>query len=269
MNMLLDHRIAARRRDVQEDGARHRLRRLMYVLLVMALVAGGIWLLFSPLMAVDEILVVGTARSNANAILTDAGVEQGVPTVSIRARTVEEALRADPWIIDADVAVTWPGSVEVVVLEHRPVAWVATDDAWLLVAATGEILRTADEPPATAARIELLGTPWGAPGTVVDDPAATGASLFVASLPGDMRSGLVITGTARSLWAQAAGHQIRLGRPVDMAEKAAALTAILDGEVEPGVPIDLISPLWPALGTNPESEVEGEGEGLAEPQPEN
>jgi cell division septal protein FtsQ len=267
--MLLDRRMAARRRDVQEDGARHRLRRLMYVLLVMALVAGGIWLLFSPLMAVDEILLVGTARSNASEILADSGVEPGVPTVSIRARRVEEALRLDPWIIDADVAVTWPGTVEVVILEHRPVAWVAADGQWLLVAATGDILRAAGEPPPTAARIELLGTPAGRPGTVVDDPAAAGAARFVANLPAALRPGIVITGTARSLWAQADGHQVRLGRAVEMVEKAAALGAILDGAVESGVTIDLITPSWPAIGPNPEAEVEGEGEGLAEPQPEN
>jgi cell division protein FtsQ len=268
VNTLLDRRIAARRHAVAEHGARRRLRRLMFVLLVVALVAGAIWLLTSPLMAVDSIALHGAVHSDAAAILTDAGVESGVPTVSVRASSVEEALRTDPWIVDADVSVTWPGTVEVVVLEHEPAAWVAAGSGWMLVAATGDILQRANAPAAGEPTIELIGTPPGRPGTVVDDEAARGAALFVASLPVGLRASVTVTGSEGALWARAGGHEVRLGRAVDMGEKAAALGAILETDLDPEAVIDLISPRWPAI-RNPEAEVEGEGEGLAQPQPEN
>lgn len=269
MSMLLDRRMAARRRSVQEDASRRRLRRLLLVLGILALVAGGIWLLFSPLMAVDRIALHGSAQSRAAAILSESGVAYGVPTVSVRAAKVEQALREDPWIVDADVAVTWPGSVEVVVLEHEPVAWVAAHHGWLLVAATGEILEVGGTPPSGAPQIELLGTPAGRAGTVVEDPAAVGAALFVATLPRHHRTGLRITGTERGLWARAGEHDVRLGRAVDMAEKAASLGAVLSRDLESCVTIDLISPLWPAVSCDPQPEVEGEQNGVTEPQPEN
>lgn len=265
---MLDRRMAARRRSVQEDGARRRLRRLLYVLAALAIVAAGIWLLLSPIMAVDAIVLHGAERSGAGPILAEAGVQYGVPTAGVRPGRVEGLLREDPWIIDADVSVTWPGSVEVVILEHDPVAWVATGRDWMLVSATGDILEVGT-PVGDAPRIELLGTPLGRPGTVVDDPAAVGAALFVAGLPESARSGLKITGTGRGLWAEAGGHVVRLGRAVEMAEKAAALGAILVDDLQECVSIDLISPLWPALSCDSQPEVEGEETGLAEPQPEN
>ena len=49
----------------------------------------------------------------------------------------------------------------------------------------------------------------------------------------------------------------RLGRPVDMAQKAAVLDALLESELPEGVTIDLIAPLRPGVA-NPQPEVEPE-----------
>lgn len=268
MSVVLDERIADRRRDVQEDGARHRLRRLMVVLLVVAGIAASVWVLQSPLLAVDTIVVNGAVRADVGAILAEVGVTEGVPTVGVRARSVEDALRAEPWIINADVSVTWPGTVEVVVLEHEPVAWVVTATRWMLVSATGDVLRTAESPETRLPIIELADVSPARPGEVLDHAGAVGAALFVAHLPEEIRNSVTITGLDGGLWAQVRGHPVRLGRPVDMAEKGAALGAILEDPIPPGASIDLIAPSWPAIGPNPHAEVEGQGESSAEAQPE-
>lgn len=268
MSVVLDERIADRRRDVQEDGARHRLRRLMLVLLLVALIAASVWVLQSPLLAVDTIIVNGAVRADVDTILSEAGVSEGVPTVGVRAGSVEDALREDPWIINADVSVTWPGTVEVVVLEHEPVAWVVTDARWMLVSATGDVLRWAESPETRLPIIELADVPVARPGEVLEHDGAVGAALFVAYLPEDLRHGVTVTGLDGGLWAQVRGHPVRLGRPVDMAEKGVALGAIFEDPIPAGASIDLISPDWPAIGPNPHAEVEGQGESSAEAQPE-
>jgi alpha-D-ribose 1-methylphosphonate 5-triphosphate synthase subunit PhnG len=66
--------------------------------------------------------------------------------------------------------------------------------------------------------------------------------------------------------AEVGGMIIVIGRPKDMAEKAAAVEALLGTDLEPGSRIDVTAPTRPAVAP-PQSLVEGETKTLEESQP--
>lgn len=257
----MDPKIAARRGEVSEDRARRRLRWLLRFLVVALLVAGVAWLLRSPMLSIRGVEATGAAHSDPVKIAADAGVTLGVPTIAVRTGVVRDALLEDPWIAGASVFVAWPGTIEIDVQEHVPAATVATDQAWLLIAGDGTILeRVADDPGLSTVVIDL--PERAIPGSRFDDAAMAGALAFAAAYP-DREGPLEIRAGDDGLWTEVDGHEVRLGRPIEMEEKALALGALLDDGVEAGAQIDLISPRRPAVAEQ-RVQVEVEGEGTAE-----
>ena len=70
---------------------------------------------------------------------------------------------------------------------------------------------------------------------------------------------MVVAGTDSELEATVAGHDVMLGAPEDMAQKAVTLAVLLEQGIADGAPINLVSPLRPAVA-NPQSQVEGSQE---------
>ncbi len=251
----MDHRIAMRRRTVREAGARRRLGRVLVVIGFFVAVGLIALLLQSPAMAVQEIEIVGADRADVHAVLDHHGVVAGVPTISVRPDAITADIEADPWVARARTAIRWPGTVEITVLEHQPIAWVEIGDTWYRVSASGAVL---DEslPSKRAARVEIGGLN-GQPGTQLTGVRVTAALEFIASLPGDLRRKAVVRpGAAGTLRARVQGHLVDLGSPVEMREKAASLTALLAEWVAAKTEFSLVSPLRPAI-RNPQQRVEG------------
>jgi cell division protein FtsQ len=270
MTTTMDRRIADRRRTVREAGARRRMR---WILALMAATLFGAligWLLFeSTLMAVSEITISGSGEADVAAIVEEFGVTEGIPTISADAKGLTARIVADPWVAAADVTVTWPGSVTITVLEHSPVAWVTSGSLWALAAADGSVLELA-QAPTNAFPTVSVGSAALAPGDVLD-PVAVGAIAFVTSLADEYRLGASVTGTPEAVTAHVAGHSVALGHPVDMPEKARALAALLDTGLTEQAPVNLVSPLRPAVAkpheANPQAPLEGLPEIPPEPQP--
>lgn len=244
----IDRRIAARRQTVREAGARRRLR---WLLVLLGLAGGGalvVWLLFqSSFLSVSKITVAGDARSDVAAIAEDLGIVVGMPTVNVPAAAFEERLNADPWIAAADVTVRWPGTVEVTLVEHAPAAWLRAGDGWLLAAPGGAVLEAAADIPEDAPHADV-GTAPVDPGTTIDAVEAVAAIEFLNRLPAALVVGASVAGDTESLRAVVAGYVVDLGYPSAMAEKAAALVALLDGEIVPkGSVISVVSPTRPAV----------------------
>jgi cell division protein FtsQ len=259
MNSTIDRRIAARRRVVREAGARKRLRWLLGIMLFAGAAAFAAWLFYySSILSVRTIVVEGSEQSATSSILASQGVNPGVPTISVSAARIEAALEADPWVARADVRITWPGSVEVTVVEHVPAAWVAADGAWLLASGTGAVVASAPSIPTGAPVIDVA-IASGAPGDTLTDAATVGALEFLGSIPPELALGSSVTGTADHLEARIAGHVVDLGHPSDMAAKAAALLAIVETGVPDGARLSVVSPRRPAI-LNPQAVLEGSGE---------
>lgn len=251
----IDHRIAVRRHTVREAGARRRLGHVLVVIAFFVVVALIALLFQSPLMAVREIEVAGSAHSNVTAVLERHNVVPGVPTISVRPASIEAEVEADPWVAKAQASITWPGTVLVTVLEHEPIAWVEMGDDWYRAAATGAVLEQTN-PSKSGAKIKLGGLS-ALPGDTLTGRRVTAALEFLAMLPQELRRrALVTSGGEGTLIARIGGHLVDLGSPVDMREKAAALTAILAGGISDRSAISLVSPVRPAI-RNPRQPVEG------------
>lgn len=244
MKTKMDPRIAERRAKVAEGNIRRGLVRLLVVLGVVALGAITVWVLRSPMFQVAEVEVRGASRSDAGALARQAGAAEGVPLITVDAEQVEAALEEDPWIRSATVSRRWPDSVVVEVSERRPAAWVRTGDGWVQASVDGTVLIRGGTPPSAAPRIEMPGI---GSGRIADDPSTVGALEFLAELPNDLAARTVVTRRGDELQAQLDGMTIRLGRPVQMAQKARALVGLLGTDPEPGSEITLITPARPAV----------------------
>lgn len=261
----MDSRIADRRRGVREEAARRRLRWTIGVLVMAGIVGAVVWLVQSPLLAMDEITVSGANRTAIDEALATAGVTQGMPLISVRAGNVVTALEADPWVETAVVRVVWPDALEIAIVERVPRLWVkGAGSAWMLVSDRGFVVARSESGGTALPHLELPDLADVVPGQQLDSNAVLGAIEFVGAVMWDVS----LDGSAESLFAWVEGYRVRLGRPVDMSAKAASLTALLEEGVVPGSTIDLLSPVRPAVvppvveptdTTDTQVEVEGEG----------
>lgn len=177
----VDPRIRARRIAVRRDEGRQRLRRLLVLSGVLGALAAAGAAAFSPLLDVDAVRVTGADRTGDAAVLGAAGVDRGVAMATVDAARIERAVEQLPWVEDAAVRRSWPGTIVVRVRERAAAAAVADGDgAWLLISADGRALeRITGEPPAVPV-VEGLGGD-AAPGTRVEGAAE--ALALVEALP--------------------------------------------------------------------------------------
>lgn len=242
--MTIDPRLAERRREVAEDRARRKVGRLVRLLLALGSVGALVWLLFSPLLSVDEVTTTGIGVSSAHAALVEHGVVAGRPMILIQPEEVEDALETDPWIEEAVIELEWPGRVRVNVEERVPTAWLATENGWGRLAVDGVELSSSPAPDNSLPWIEL--------GPTDDDDGwrqrLLGALQFADSLPEELREGArVRVESDGELWGEVAGFQVRLGRAVEMREKALSLAALIREQPAPGSILTLIAPTHPAV----------------------
>ncbi|GMQ84470.1 MAG: hypothetical protein BMS9Abin07_0034 [Acidimicrobiia bacterium] len=262
----MDRRIAERRHRVTEERARTRLRLVIGLVVLLVLAAAGFALARSPLLSVDRITVTGAEHSDPEAVLAGLDVVAGTPTVSVDANALEQALRADPWIAQARVVVSWPGSLDVEVTEQVPVAAVTTAGGYAHVTSGGAVVEMLDDPTGLA----LIATDvpeTTRPGATIVAAATLGALEFIDWLPTEVaRVTVVSVDEAGQLTATVGDVTVRLGRSTEMQSKAVALIALIDYGLAPGSHVDVTAPKRPAVA-NPQGEVEDEGETLPEAQP--
>ncbi len=244
--MTIDPRLAERRRSVAEQRIRSNLRRLVWLLVAVGLVAAGVWTLNSPLFSVTSIEISGVVASNAEQVVSEAGVEPGVPLISLDTTSVEEAIETDPRVVSAAVSRNWPQTVVVEVQERFPVAWVVSPAGSVHVAADGVVIevgsRAVDAPMVRTFTQEAL-----SPGQAIIDPVVLGGIEFLDALRADLAEAAVVDATGAELTATVAGFRVRLGFPSEMASKAAVLAAVVDSEPEEGSEITLLAPERPAV----------------------
>jgi hypothetical protein len=216
--------------------------------------------------SIDSIVVEGEVRAPVIALLEEAGVEEGVSVVSVRANHAEEQLVNDPWVAAAEVRVVWPRTIEVTIVEHTPIARVRIaeaspgDGGWVVASPQGVVLTVGEQ--LVDPLIELP-TTVTTPGALIAEPPILGALEFVAALPIELKPGLLVGQNDGMLEATVLGFSVELGTPRDMAQKAVTLAALLDEGVPTGALINLVSPLRPGV-TNPQPLVETSGEEATE-----
>jgi cell division protein FtsQ len=261
----MDHRIAERRHEVTEERARGRLRWLIWLVLLVAAVAAAIWFVNSPVLSIRTVTVTGAERTDPAAIAAGLGIRQGTPTISVKGGAIEAALLESPWVADVNVTVSWPGSVDIDVRERVPVATISTDRGAFGVALDGVLIeRTTSGSPPPIVRSDRAGA--SREGDRISHAGTLGAVEFVAGLSPALQRSTTVTVSGDMVDALVDQYSVSLGRPIDMAFKAAAVEALIATGLEAGSRIDVTAPSRPAVAP-PQSQLEGETETLEQSQP--
>lgn len=253
---MMDSRVAERRKGVSEDKARKRLRWILGVLVAVLVVVGSFWLIRSPVLSIRSVEITGAAQTDPAAAVAALGMGVGTPTIDVDGGQIASAIGDDPWVDDVTVSVLWPGTLVVDVVEHVPFVAAQSADGWVWASVDGAIIEAAPAPVVgqSVVAIDLGATSIG---ETTADRRILGGITFLASLPEDLAAGAVITAVDDAVWAVVAGHDVRLGRPVDMETKAAVLTQLIATGIDADAPVDLIAPLRPAVANpRPQQEVE-------------
>jgi cell division protein FtsQ len=236
----IDPRLDARRRQVAEARARSSFTKVIWVLALTALIGSGVLVARSPLLAVQNLVVEGMARSEVDAILSRSGLIEGRPMVLVRTAEVEAALAADPRVKSVAVRLDWPQTARVLLERRVPVAWAPVDNQWGLIALDGVVVGMADVPTLDLPHLQV-------PITSERSAAVIGGLAFLAELAPQPGIAVVVTESDGELWADIAGTAVRLGRPIDMEPKARALVALLAEGLPSGAMVNLVAPTRPAV----------------------
>lgn len=250
----VEPRLAERRKGVSEDRARGRLKWILAALLLMAAIAGGVWLMTSPILSLRTVTVVGAERSNPMASVLALEMGQGTPTIDVDGAALTRSIVDDPWVKEVAVDIAWPGSLSIVVVEHKPFATVRASDGWVIASVDGAVLEPAQPPGSGAFTVAVDAGPVAA-GYDVTNPLILGALAFIEGLDPAVAVGVVVESDGEGLLAVVGGHAVRLGRPVEMHSKARVLSSLIESGLEPGASVDLIAPMRPAV-TNAQPQVE-------------
>ncbi|NHZ70247.1 MAG: FtsQ-type POTRA domain-containing protein [Proteobacteria bacterium] len=252
----IEPKLAERRRNVSEDRARRRLKWILFTIVALSVGVVGFWLVRSPLLSISTVTYTNVVNADPESALTQLGVGIGSPTIDVDGGAIAAAVESDPWVDEAVVSVKWPGTIEIDVTEHVLAAPAKAGDGWVLLSAATTVIGPAATPTGDDLVINI---DQGSiePGIPIDDALTVGAVAFARALREDLAVGASIYVEGDGLFATVAGHTVRLGRPVDLSEKAMVLAALIDQGLDPEATIDVIAPTRPAV-LNPQPEVEAE-----------
>jgi cell division protein FtsQ len=250
----IDPRLRARRVAVQRDVGRKRLRRLLAVLMALAVLGAAWGVTRTPVLDVDHVRVTGAGHTGDQAVVAAAGIDRGDPLLTARLGRAARRIAALPWVQTVQLRREWPGTVKVTVVERTPIAALPTkDNRWVLVDAQARQLVVTEQFDRALVRID--GDPIAAePGTELK--GRTSAALQVAaSIPATLRERVIAlrpaaAGTVEGTVQLRDGSEawLRFGTPAQTAAKWLALLSVLD-EADPAglAGIDVRVPAAPAL----------------------
>ncbi|HYA44792.1 MAG TPA: FtsQ-type POTRA domain-containing protein [Acidimicrobiales bacterium] len=283
VGLPVDPRFRRRWAEARRAEGRHRLRILVSVLGVVAVLGLLASLIYTPVFEVRSVVVTGNSRTPAEQVIAAAGLaRRGV--LMVHAGTAQEirAVEALPWVATVSFHRHWPWTVVVSVSERSPVALVAMvgtrtvsvpggeEHAAGLEAAvdsSGRVLETGAPPEGIRTLPVLLrvsGAPPGAQvqpapgqgagqlGVLLEAAAAAPAALAARGLELDSVKGLGLVGYLRGTQAV-----VVLGDGSELALKLAVLEELAERVDLAGYSqVELTVPDRPALTPAPSPSAE-------------
>lgn len=141
-----------RRRFARRQWARRWLawRPIVAALLVLAALAGVVWLLFfSTVLAVKGVEVDGTSYLTDEKVARTAGVPTGAPLARVDLGAIADRVRSMPPVLEVDVTRQWPDRVNIAVTERVAVATMEIGDRYRGLDREGVVFRDYDKRPGT------------------------------------------------------------------------------------------------------------------------
>ncbi len=218
--------IRSRRRFARRQWARRWLswRPVLALLLVVALVVGGIWLVFlSSVLAVQVVEVEG-ARTLGDAEVRDvAAVPDGEPLARVDLGAIEARVEALAVVRSAEVTRQWPDGVLISLEERVAIAVVEIGGRIRGMDADGVVFRDYDKAPPGLPRVRTVAE--------TRNDALQEAARVVAALPGDISSRVdyVLVATIDQIeLVLRDGRTVTWGSAENSEQKAAVLVRLLE-----------------------------------------
>jgi cell division protein FtsQ len=170
-----------RRRFARRQWARRwmSLRYVVALLLVVAAVAAGVWLVFfSSTLAVKGVTVTGADLLAQDEVRAVARVPEGEPLALVDVAAVRARVQALAPVRAADVSRAWPDQVRIEIEERTAVAVVELGGRLRGMDADGVVFRDYQTPPADLPRVR--------PTTSTGTEALREAGAVVSALPADI-----------------------------------------------------------------------------------
>ena len=212
------------------------------------LIAGGMWLRDSSLVAVRHVSVVGITGPEAPQVTRQLeAAARDMTTLHVRGDQLRAVVAPYPVVKGVRVSTDFPHGLKITVVENTPVAAISVDGAKTPVAADGKLLRGAEQ--RTLPIVPLRVSPGG---DHVVDATAKHAIAALAAAPTALRGRVDRASTTREggLTLQLRnGPQLRFGGADRLAAKWAAAAAVLASSGSAGATyLDLRYPERPAAG---------------------
>ncbi len=246
----VDPRIRARRIEVQRGAGRRRLRRLVWLGVLLALGAGFLVALRSPLLDVDEVQVAGARRTPATAIVEAAGIVPGDQLIDVDLGAAWARVGALPWVGEVRLDRSLGGAIAIHVTERAPAALVGEGSRAVVADAAGRILtRASDEPElaASVVRVRGLTTDLG-PGASLP-PETLDALALAARLGGAVPGAIADVAVGEELMATLVqGGEVLFGDAERLTAKLRSLETVLaQVDLTCLATLDLRTPASPVL----------------------
>lgn len=232
----------SRRRFVQRMRARrwHLLKRVLLVLLVLALLTGGAWLVFfSSVMAVRGTDVTGVEVLSHDEVEQAAQVPTGVPVATVDLDAIQARVEQLAPVRSADVSRAWPDTIAIEVTEREAVVAVDREGVWRGVDDQGVVFRDYAEQPEGMPTVTMRAA------TSVE--ALSEAAQVVGALPDDILTRverLEVGSIDRIVLQLRNGDRVSWGSADQADDKARVLQVLLEQE---GSTYDVTAPGRPTV----------------------
>ncbi len=245
----MDVRIAQRRRDIRSERWQRRWRRARIGLMILLALAALAALERSPLVAIEQVEVVGTERLEPREVLERAEVELGSSTVRLRPAEVEARVATMPLVRAATVRRLDPLTVQIDVVERTPALRLQGRDTAVLLDRDGVVIDEAGGEDLPVVQVRAPAPELGS--RVGEYPAVANAHAVWQGLSGPLRASVVqyeASGPDElTLWLTS-GVEVAFGRAERLDEKVRALGAVLeDVGATPVERVDVRAPRAPVV----------------------
>lgn len=218
--------IRSRRRFARRQWARRWLswRPVLAVLLVIALVVGGTWLVFfSSVLAVQVVEVEGARTLGEAEVRAVAGVPDGEPLARVDLDAIEARVEALAVVRSAEVTRLWPDGVRISLEERVAIAVVEIGGRIRGMDADGVVFRDYAKAPPALPRVRTAAE--------TGNDALQEAAQVVAALPADISSRVDYVSVATIDQIELVlrdGRTVTWGSAEDSDQKAAVLVRLLE-----------------------------------------
>jgi len=183
----IDPRLKARRKAVKKEAGRRRLKLMVLGIAVAGLLVAAVIATRSPLLEVRTVRVQGVVYADPGTVQSVVAGLQGDPLLEVDTAKVRRTLESIPWVKRAEVSKRWPHTVQISVVERRPVAsFYSEDNQYRIVDDLGRVLVALPGYPVDY--VPIAGAwPATAPGGTVTEPLLS-ATRLAGALPDTLKA---------------------------------------------------------------------------------